>query len=82
MCRSTATRACATKYTARMRVFAWRTNNGKMAESDEEHERSRNRDKFRRERSDYGEKPRSRTDYRDRRTWRDDHEAVSFGAIR
>ena len=50
-----------------------------MAESDEEHERSRNRDKFRRERSDYGDqKPRSRTDYRDRRAWRDDQEVVRW----
>lgn len=47
-----------------------------MAESDEEHERTRNRDKFRKERSDYGEKSRNRGDYRERRTWREDHEVV------
>ena len=47
-----------------------------MADSDEEHERSRSRDKFRRERSDNGDKPRSRGDYRDRRSWRDDHEVM------
>lgn len=46
-----------------------------MADSDEEHDRSRSRDKFRRERSDYGDKPRSRAD---RRTWRDDHETVDY----
>ena len=45
-----------------------------MADSDEEHERSRSRDKFRRERNDYGEKPRNRGDYRERRAWREDHE--------
>lgn len=45
-----------------------------MGDSDEEHDRSKNRDKFRRERNDYGDKPRSRTDYRDRRTWRDEHD--------
>lgn len=54
-----------------MRDRALRVN---MADSDEEHERNRNRDKFRRERNDYGDKPRNRGDYRDRRTWRDDHE--------
>ena len=48
----------------------------KMADSDEEHERSRSRDKFRKERSDYGDKSRSRGDYRDRRTWREDHEVL------
>lgn len=47
-----------------------------MADSDEEHERSRSRDKFRRERNDYGDKPRNRGDYRERRTWRDDHEVI------
>ncbi len=48
-----------------------------MADSDEEREEGRNRDKFRRERNDYGgsgEKTRSRSDYREKRTWREDHE--------
>ena len=45
-----------------------------MADSDEEHDRSRSRDKFPRERSDYrgSDRNRSRSDVRDRRTWRDD----------
>ena len=43
-----------------------------MADSDDEHDRSRSRDKFRRERSDYGDKSRSRGGYREKRTWRDD----------
>ena len=48
-----------------------------MADSDEEHERGR-RDKFRRERSDYGEKgSRSRSDHRERRSslYRDEHDS-------
>ena len=42
-----------------------------MADSDDEHDKGRGRDKFRRERSDYGEKSRSRGD---KRGWRDDYE--------
>ena len=45
-----------------------------MADSDKEHERGRSRDKFRRERSDYGggDRNRGESDVRKRRTWRDD----------
>lgn len=45
-----------------------------MADSDEEHERGRSRDKFPRERSDYrgGDRNRSRSDIRERRSWRED----------
>lgn len=49
-----------------------------MADSDEEHDRNRGRDKFRKERSDYGDKSRSRGDYRDRRTWRENREVLCF----
>ncbi|KAL5493110.1 hypothetical protein EMCRGX_G014236 [Ephydatia muelleri] len=43
-----------------------------MADSDEDSERSRSRDKFRRERSDYGDKAR-RNDHRERKgAWRDE----------
>lgn len=45
-----------------------------MADSDEEQERGRSRDKFPKERSDYrgGDRNRSKNDVRERRTWRDD----------
>ena len=56
------------------RPHAEREHGSVMGDSDEEHERNRSRDKFRRERHDYGDKPRNRGQYRDRRTWRDDHD--------
>ena len=48
-----------------------------MGDSDDEHDRSRERDKFRRERSDYGSGDKGRSSrsdsYRDRRsTWREE----------
>ena len=47
-----------------------------MADSDEEHERGRSRDKFRRERYDYGgDKSKGRSDYREKRAWRDDSDS-------
>lgn len=47
-----------------------------MADSDEENEKGKSRDKFRRERSDYGEKSRSRSDHRERRSsYRDEHDS-------